>query len=104
MFGSVSYLIFSDKISSGVVIVCLSDVRCCIFFLVLFFSYRWSEVNAYVVIITATSQLRPTSMEGPGMDLELKTAGGEAAMIFHPTIPSPFTILDISRAVGIILM
>ena len=50
-----------------------------------------------MVIITATtSQLRPTSMEGPGMGLELKTASGEAAMIFHPTIPSPFTILDIS--------
>ena len=31
VFGSVSYLIFSDKISSGVVVVCLSDVHRCIF-------------------------------------------------------------------------
>ena len=31
MFGSVSYLIFSDKILSGVVIVYLSSVCCCIF-------------------------------------------------------------------------
>ena len=49
MFGSVSYLIFSDKISSGVVVVCLSGVCCHIFSTFLFI---WSEVNAYVIIIT----------------------------------------------------
>ena len=31
IFGSVSYLIFSDKILSGVIIVCLSSIHCCIF-------------------------------------------------------------------------
>ena len=53
VFGSVSYLIFSDKISSGVFVVC-----CLVFvgvFLVLFFSHGWDKGNAYVFIITSMS-------------------------------------------------
>ena len=38
-----SYLIFSDKISSGVVVVCLSSVHYCIFSSFLFIWIEWSK-------------------------------------------------------------